>query len=227
MHGTEHRVPERRALRLSAPRKPVYPASASSLPSAPQPLILSKTGPFARNGLSLTREGLRLREFRPGVEGPGLPLRSLACRSSCPFGFSAPPPVAGSPQRPAASTPQARCIPYRPALPAVLPACAPLWEFSLPWDQRTGKLRNRSVRLPELPDLVRSPQPFHLKIRLRINVTDPLPVFRPYTQIRRQRFARQFRTTQASTKFSPGFTMSEHFTIFRVSTEVFISSITL
>jgi len=174
MHGTEHRVPERRALRLSAPRKPVYPASASSLPSAPQPLILSKTGPFARNGLSLTREGLRLREFRPGVEGPGLPLRSLACRSSCPFGFSAPPPVAGSPQRPAASTPQARCIPYRPALPAVLPACAPLWEFSLPWDQRTGKLRNRSVRLPELPDLVRSPQPFHLKIRLRINVPDPL-----------------------------------------------------
>ena len=35
-------------------------------------------------------------------------------------------------------------------------------------------------------------------------------VFRPYTQVRRQRFARQFRTTQASTKFSPGFTMSEH-----------------
>ena len=35
-------------------------------------------------------------------------------------------------------------------------------------------------------------------------------VFRPYTQVRRQRFARQFRTTQASTKFSPGFTMSEN-----------------
>ena len=35
-------------------------------------------------------------------------------------------------------------------------------------------------------------------------------VFRPYTQVRRQRFARQFRTTQASTKFSPGFTMAEN-----------------
>jgi len=35
-------------------------------------------------------------------------------------------------------------------------------------------------------------------------------VFRPYTQVRRQRFARQFRTTQASIKFSPDFTMSEH-----------------
>jgi len=33
-------------------------------------------------------------------------------------------------------------------------------------------------------------------------------VFRPYTQFRRQRFARQFLTTQASIKFSPDFTMS-------------------
>jgi len=35
-------------------------------------------------------------------------------------------------------------------------------------------------------------------------------VFRPYTQFRRQRFARQFLTTQASIKFSPDFTMSEN-----------------
>jgi hypothetical protein len=44
-------------------------------------LFLSKTGPFARNGLSLPREGLRLRGFRPRFKGPGLLLRSLACRS--------------------------------------------------------------------------------------------------------------------------------------------------
>jgi len=44
------------------------------------------------------------------VSGPGLLLRSLAGRFSCPFGSSAPPPVAGSPQLPAASTPQTRCI---------------------------------------------------------------------------------------------------------------------
>ena len=35
-------------------------------------------------------------------------------------------------------------------------------------------------------------------------------VFRPYTRIRRLRFARQYLTTQASTKISPGFTMPEH-----------------
>jgi len=34
MHGTEHCVPERRAPRLLAPRKPVCPASASSPPGA-------------------------------------------------------------------------------------------------------------------------------------------------------------------------------------------------
>jgi len=56
---------------------------------------LSKAGPFARNGLFLTRDGLRLHGFRPGVDGPGLLLRSLACRSSYSFRFSAPPPIAG------------------------------------------------------------------------------------------------------------------------------------
>jgi len=163
MHGTEHRVSERRALRLLAPRKSVYPASASSLRDAPQPLYLSKTGPFARNGLSLARNDLRLRGFHSGVKDPGLLLRSLACRSSCPFGLLAPPPAAGLPQLPAASTPQTRCILYRPALPAVPPASAPLQEFSLPQDQRLDWLRNRSVHLPELPDLRSLPAAFPLK----------------------------------------------------------------
>jgi len=108
MHGTEHCVSERRALSLSAPRQPVYPASASTLPGTPQ--LFSKTEPFARNGLFLARNGLRLRGYHSGVKGPGLLLRSLACRLSCPFGFLAPLPAAGSPQLPAASTPQARCI---------------------------------------------------------------------------------------------------------------------
>jgi len=163
MHGTEHRVSERRALRLSAPRHPVYPASASSLPDAPQPLCLSKTGPFARNGLSLAHNDLRLREFHSGVKGPGLLFRSLACRSSCPFGFSAPPPAAGLPQLPAASTPQTRCILYRHAMPAVPPTSAPLREFLLPRDQRLDWLRNRSVRLPDSPDLRSLPAAFSFK----------------------------------------------------------------
>jgi hypothetical protein len=163
MHGTEHRVSERRALRLLAPRQPVYPASASLLPGAPQPLCLSKTGPFARSGLSLTRNDLRLRGFRHGVKVPGLLLRSLACQSSCPFGLSAPPPAAGLPQLPAASTPQTRCILYWPALPAVPPAPAPLQECSLPRDQRFDWLRNRSVHLPESPDLRSLPVAFPFK----------------------------------------------------------------
>ena len=125
--------------------------------------FLSKTGPFARNGLSLTRDGLRLREFHPGIKGPGLLLRSLACRSSYSFGFSTPPPVAGLPQHPAASTPQARCILHRPAPPAVPLVFAPLQEFLLPWDQRAGKLRNRSVHLPNSPDLRSLPAAFPLK----------------------------------------------------------------
>jgi hypothetical protein len=39
MHGTEHRIPERRTLRLSAPRKPVSPVPGSTLPGTPQPSL--------------------------------------------------------------------------------------------------------------------------------------------------------------------------------------------
>jgi len=172
MHGTEHRISERRALSPLAPRQPVSPATASSPSGTPQ--LFSKTGPFARNGLSLARNGLRLRGSHSGVNGPGLLLRSLACRSSCPFGFLAPPPDAGSPQFLVASSPQARCIPYRPALPTVPPTSAPRREFSLPPDQSFNWLRNRSVRLPESPDLRSLPAAFPFKVRLRITVPDPL-----------------------------------------------------
>jgi hypothetical protein len=130
----------------------------------------SQTGPFARNGLSLASKGLRLRGFHSRVNGPGLLLRSLACRSFLPVRLSAPPPVAGLPQRPAASTPQARFILSRLALPAVPPAFAPRLEFSLHPDQSVNGLRNRSVRLPKLPDLRSLPAAFPCEIRLRIIV---------------------------------------------------------
>jgi hypothetical protein len=159
MHGTEHRVSERRALSLLAPRKPFYPASASKLPGAPQ--LFSQTGPFARNGLSLARNGLRLRRFRSGVNGPGLLLRSLACQSSCPFGFSAPLPVAGSPQLPAASTLQARCI--RTGLLCRLCRLPrlPFRSFrSLRIKASTGFATVRSA-FRNRPIFVRSPQLFH------------------------------------------------------------------
>jgi hypothetical protein len=91
MHGTEHRVSERRALRLLAPRKPFYPASASTLPDAPQPFLFSKTGPFARNGLSLTRMTSACAGPIPGSKVlacyfahslAGLPARSAFCLSN-------------------------------------------------------------------------------------------------------------------------------------------------
>jgi len=136
MHGTEHRVMERRALRLLAPRNPVYPDSASSLPGAPQPFCFSPK----RNRSLVTAFPSPAKAFAYANSVPGSQV--LACYFahllaglSYPFGSSAPPPVAGLPQRPAASTPQARCILYRPALPVVLPASATLWEFSFPLDQ--------------------------------------------------------------------------------------------
>jgi hypothetical protein len=48
-------------------------------------------------------------------------------------------------QLPAASTPQTRCILYRPASPAVPPVSAPLQEFSLPRDQSFDWLGERHV----------------------------------------------------------------------------------
>ena len=38
MHGTEHRIPERRTFRFSAPRKPFSPAPGLTLQSTPQPV---------------------------------------------------------------------------------------------------------------------------------------------------------------------------------------------
>jgi len=94
----------------------------------------SETGPFARNGLSLARNGCRFRGLHSGVDGPGLLLRCLANRSPCPFGLSAPPPesVCPNPCRFHASNP----LHFRqPTHPAALPISTPLREFWLPRDQ--------------------------------------------------------------------------------------------
>ena len=94
----------------------------------------SKTGPFARNGLSLARNGSRFRGLHSGVKGPSLLLRCLACRLPCPFGHSAPLPelVCPNPRRFHASGP----LHFRPqTYPAALPISTPLREFSLPRDQ--------------------------------------------------------------------------------------------
>ena len=81
MHGTEHRVPERRALRLLAPRQPVYPVPASPLSSAPQPLVSLQNGtvrsqrPFSHPQLSpLARIPSRGRRSRPTASLTRLPV---------------------------------------------------------------------------------------------------------------------------------------------------------
>jgi hypothetical protein len=174
MHGTEHRVSERRALRLSAPRQPVYPASASSPSDAPQPLFLSKTGPFARNGLSLTRVISACADSIPGS-------KVLACH----FAHS----LAGLPARSAfwLRRQPLVCPSYRlhPRLKPVAfftgllcrlcrPLPLPFRSFhSLRIKASTGFATIRSA-FRSRPIFVRSPQPFHLKIRLRIIVPDPL-----------------------------------------------------
>jgi len=71
----------------------------------------------------------------------------------------------------------------RPALPAVPPVSAPLQEFSILRDQRINWLRNRSVRLPESPDLRSLPAAFPFEIRLRITVPDPLHFRRSFEDL--------------------------------------------
>jgi len=94
----------------------------------------SETGPFARNGLSLARNGSRFRGLHSGVNGPGLLLRCLDHRLPCPFGLSAPLPelVCPNPRRFPASDPLHF---HRQTHLAVLPIPTPLREFLLPRDQ--------------------------------------------------------------------------------------------
>ena len=75
MHGIELRSEEHRAPGLSAPLQAVFPPAGSMLPSTPQSLLLSSLGPETRNGLSLTRNDLRLRGLHSGVNVPSLLLR--------------------------------------------------------------------------------------------------------------------------------------------------------
>jgi len=87
---TEQRVSDRCALCLSAPRRPFWWSPLQSFQTRRS--FVSETGPFARNGLFLARNGFRFHGLHSGVNGPGLLLRCLVHRVKCPFGHSAPPP---------------------------------------------------------------------------------------------------------------------------------------
>jgi len=130
---TEHCVPERRALPLVRStnagfrglRFNAFQHAAASF---------SVTGPFARNGLSLARNGFRFRGFHSGVNGPGLLLRSHANRLFRPFGLSAPPPVSVSPDSGSFLASDPLRFPRLTHL-ATLPASTPLRDFYFPLDQ--------------------------------------------------------------------------------------------
>jgi hypothetical protein len=130
-------VAKRRACSRLAPRKPFSSASASKLSRAPQHFFV--TGPFARNGLSLARNGSRFRGLHSGVNGPGLLLRSLAARSPRPFGFLAPLPESVSPNSggfPASNPLRV----HRTTHTTAISASTPLQELSLPRDRSVQRM---------------------------------------------------------------------------------------
>jgi hypothetical protein len=135
---------------------------------------LSETGPCARNGLSLARNGSRFRGLHSGVNGPGLLLRCLAYRFPCSFGLSAPQPelVCPNSRRFHASDPSQS---YRQTHPAALPISTPLQEFwllrdqSVQWASLPSGPPSESARFPLAP---RSPS--IARLRLRIIVRDSL-----------------------------------------------------
>jgi hypothetical protein len=103
--GIEHRIQERRTLRLSAPQLPFcgYRFNASRHAAGN-----SSMGPVARNGLSLACNDSRSRGPHSRVKAPSLLLRLLADCFRCPFGASTPLPGSGLRPDRAASSLRAR-----------------------------------------------------------------------------------------------------------------------
>jgi hypothetical protein len=118
--------------------------------------LSSETEPFARNGLSLARNGFRFREFHSGVNGPGLLLRYLVYRLEYPFGPSTPPPDLVSPNSRnfLASGPLPS---HRSTHAAAISVSTPLQEFLLLRDQRVQRTSpppgppSESARFPLAP----------------------------------------------------------------------------
>ena len=119
MHGTEHRVRERRTIRRSTPPWPVSPASGSMLPGSPQPYLSNRTAdsqrPFARpQRLPLSRPPFRGQSSRPTASPARQPLprpvRLFGSTTAREFLLAS-----------AVSSPRARCR-FRAWLPKCFPA---------------------------------------------------------------------------------------------------------
>jgi hypothetical protein len=157
MTGSEHRMKSRRALRSAAPP---LPFTGCRFVAAGLAAAALSTGPVARIGLSLARNGrcLSQRPFRgqrsrPDASPPRLPLPP-------PVRHPAPPPgpVRPGPRRFFARHP---LRPLRPAPPDAASTSTPLRENYLPPDQSVPRNRFRRARLSIRPIPVPSPWPLY------------------------------------------------------------------
>jgi hypothetical protein len=173
MHGTEHRNQERRTPRLSTPRKPFcrFPDQCFKTRRS----LLSFSGPDARNGLSLARNGCSFRSLHSEVNVPGLPLRFQFAASAARSAFLLRYPIRLAPVW-AASMLLTRCSFHSLLEKTAPPASTPLGDFYLPPDQSV-LLVLLSFGPPS--DYARFPiaprrRFLSLVFRLRINVPGPL-----------------------------------------------------
>ena len=169
----EHRIPERRALGLSAPRVVFFAPPGSMLPGPPQ-LSPSRD----RSLVTAFRSPATAARFRASIPGSTLPAYYFAALTQwlpCPFGLSAPLPDPGLLPVRAASPPQARySFPTRsgsllpwPPLPSGIVTSLGIKAFC--------QLRRVPVRLPNSPDLRSLPAAFAItRFWLRINVPGSL-----------------------------------------------------
>ncbi len=153
MHGTEQCKQKRRAFRLSAPLWPLSAASGSMRLDSPQSLF--RSGPVARNGLSLARNSHPLRGFHSGVNVSGLLLRSQQAASTARAALPLRTASGSSPAR-AASMLLARCgfrlLLHGMRFPSPLPFRT-LTSFRIKAFNRCRRLPARLPNSPDLPSL--------------------------------------------------------------------------
>jgi hypothetical protein len=119
---------------------------------------LFRSEPVTRNGLSFAQNDRRLHSFRPGVNSPGLPLRSHASHFRRPFGLKLHRRFRLAPV-PAASPFQTRCAFHDWRGQRCAFASTPLWDSYIPPDQSVGRMPRQPARLPVRPIPDCSPLP--------------------------------------------------------------------
>ena len=137
------------------------PPLSSPLPGAP--LALSKTGPVARNGLSLPWNSSHFREPHSRIDVPGLFLRSPARLPANSFGLLL---HRRSAVRPASGCffASARCLLATALDPHLLRPPLPFGTVTSLWIEAFCQSCCRSVRLPIPPDFLSLPAPVFLSL---------------------------------------------------------------